>query len=96
MQEHPIPPSLRQNKALLKLGGESFDKFRLGEKVRVFDSYKGNWSIKGEILEEVAGEDGDVQSYVILKDDGTEIWHNKRYLRLRVGPLESADSTTEP
>ena len=47
-------------------------------------------------MEEVAGEDSDIRSYVILREDGTEILQNKRYLRLTVGPLEYADSTTEP
>ena len=86
----------RQNKARLELGRVSTDRFKIGDEVRVYDSYRGNWSIKGNILEEVSGEDSDIGAYVILIEDGTEMWQNKRNLRLRVGPLESADPTTEP
>ena len=40
----------RQNKVQLKLDRNSADKFIIGDKVRVYDSYKGNWGIKGRIL----------------------------------------------
>ena len=57
--------------------------FKLGDKVRVFNSYYNMWDITGKIIQEIPSKDGISQSFLIKDEESTEIWRNAKFIMLR-------------
>ena len=76
----------RQEKALSAKGKTTHINYKKGDKVRIFNSYQGVWNIKGEIIEEIPGEDGQARSFLIKDEEDNEIWRNSKFIKLRQDP----------
>ena len=72
----------RQTKILTAKHNSNID-FKLGNKVRLYNSYTSIWDIAGETIQEIPSEDGISGSFLIQDEDGIEIWGNAKYINLR-------------
>ena len=63
----------RQTKILMAKQTSKID-FKIGDQVRVYNSYDNMWDITGQIVQEIPSEDGISRSFLIKDEDGTEIW----------------------
>ena len=72
----------RQTKVLLSKQTSKPD-FKIGNKVRIYNSYSNLWDITGEIIQEIPSEDGLSRSFLIKDEDDTEIWRNSKFIKLR-------------
>ena len=72
----------RQTKTLMAKQTSKID-LKIGDQVRVYNSYDNMWDITGQIIQEIPSEDGISRSFLIKDEDGTEIWRNARYIKLR-------------
>ena len=68
----------RQTKVLLAKQTSKVD-FKLGNKVRIYDSYSNLWDNTGEIIQEIPSEDGISRSFLIRDEDDTEIKPTKTF-----------------
>ena len=72
----------RQTKVLLSKQTSKPD-FKIGNKVRIYNSYSNLWDMTGEIIQEIPSEDGISRSFLIRDEDDTEIWRNSKFIKLR-------------
>ena len=72
----------RQTKVLLSKQTSKTD-FKIGDKVRIYNSYNNLWDITGEIIQEIRSEDGISRSFLIKDEDDTEIWINSKFIKMR-------------
>ena len=72
----------RQTKVLLSKQTSKLD-FKIGDKVRIYNSFNNLWDITGEIIQEIPSEDGISRSFLIKDEDDTEIWRNSKFIKLR-------------
>ena len=63
----------RQTKVLLSKK-TSNPNFKVGNKVRIYNSYSQLWDITGEIIQEIPAEDGISRSFLVRDEDNNEIW----------------------
>ena len=72
----------RQTKVLLSKQTSKPD-FKIGNKVRIYNSYTNLWDITGEIIQEIPSEDGISRTFLIRDEDNTEILRNSKFIKLR-------------
>ena len=72
----------RQTKVLLSKPTSKPD-FKIGDKIRIYNSYNNLWDITGEIIQEIPSEDGINRSISIRDEDDTEIWRNSKFIKIR-------------
>ena len=72
----------RQTKVLLSKQTSKTD-FKIGNKVRIYNSYNNLWDITGEIIQEILSEYGISRSFLIEDEDDTKIWRNSKFIKLR-------------
>ena len=72
----------RQTKVYLSKQTSKPD-FKLGNNVRIYNSYSNLWDITGEIIQEIPSEDGVSRSFLIKDEDDTEILRNSKFIKLR-------------
>ena len=72
----------RQTKVLLAKQTSKVD-FKLGDKVRIYNSYSNLWDNTGEIIQEIPCKDGISKSFLIKDKDDTEIWRNSKFIDVR-------------
>ena len=72
----------RQTKVLLAKQTSKVD-FKIGDKVRIYNSYSNLWDITGEKIQEIPSEDGISRSYIIKDEEDTKIWRNSKFIKLR-------------
>ena len=75
----------RQEKAMAK-AKTTHTNFKINDPVRVFNSYEGQWNIKGTITQEIPSEDGQARSFLIQDEEGNELWRNSKFIKLRHDP----------
>ena len=68
-------------KIALKKGRSSPNDFEIGDRIVVQDVVNKRWSIKGTITQKRWSEDGSHRSFIVEKDDGTEIIRNAKFLK---------------
>ena len=73
----------RQTNVLLAKQASKVD-FKLGDKVRIYNSYSNLWDITREITQEIPSEDGISRSFLIKDEDDTKIWRNSKFIKLRI------------
>ena len=72
----------RQTKVPLSKQTSQMD-LKIGDKVRIYNSYNNLRDITGEIIQEIPSEDGISISFLIKDEDDTEIWRNSKFIKLR-------------
>ena len=72
----------RQTKVVLAKQTSKVD-FKIGDKVRIYNSYSNLWDITGETIHEIPSEDGISRSFLIKDEVDTEIWRNSKFIKLR-------------
>ena len=71
----------KQAEIALKKGRSCPNDFDIGDRCVVQDVLNKRWNIKGTIKEKRTSEDGSHRSFIVEKDDGTEILRNARFLK---------------
>ena len=71
----------KQTEIALKKGRSCPNSFEVGDRCVVQDVLNKRWNILGTIKEKRASEDGSYRSFIVKKDDGTEILGNARFLK---------------
>ena len=65
----------------LKKGRSCPNDFEIGDRCVVQDNLSKRWNILATIKEKRASEDGTFRSFVVEKDDGSELLRNSRFLK---------------
>ena len=71
----------KQAEIALKKGRSCPNDFEIGDRCVVQDVLNKRWKIQGTIKEKRTSEDGSHRSFIVEKDDGTEILRNARFLK---------------
>ena len=72
----------RQTKVLLSKK-TSNPNFKIGDKVRIYNSHSHLPDTIGEIIQEIPSEDGISRSFLVRDEDDVEIWRNSKFIKLR-------------
>ena len=83
----------KQTEIALKKGRSSPNDFEIGDRCVVQDVVNKRWSIKGTIREKRWSEDGSNRSFIVEKDDGTEILWNAKFLKHEWQPPKPTNIT---
>ena len=71
----------KQTQIALKKGRSAPNDFEVGDRCVVQDVLSKRWNIQGTIKEQRTSEDGSHRSFIVEKDDGTEILRNAKFLK---------------
>ena len=71
----------KQTQIALKKGRSTPNDYEVGDRCVVQDVISKRWNILGTIKEKRASEDGTFRSFIVEKDDGTEILRNSKFLK---------------
>ena len=71
----------KQERIASKLGRRSADHFEEGDEVRIQCPQSGRWTIKATVKTPRISEDGSINSWILIKEDGKETIRNNRYMR---------------
>ena len=72
----------------LKKGRSCPNSFEIGDRCVVQDILSKRWNIQGTIRAKRASEDGTYRSFVVERDDGSEILRNSKFLKHEWQPLK--------
>ena len=78
----------KQTEIALKKGRSCPNSFEIGDRCVVQDILSKRWNIQGTIRAKRASEDGTFRSFVVEKDDGSEILRNSKFLKHEWQPLK--------
>ena len=56
---------------------------KIGNKVRVYNSYNKMLDITGQIVQEIPSENGISRSFLIRDKDGIEVWRPAKFIKIR-------------
>ena len=71
----------KQTEIAQRKGRSAPNNFEIGDRCVVQDVVNKRWNIQGHIKEKRTSEDGSYRSFVVEKDDGTEILRNAKFLK---------------
>ena len=71
----------KQERIAAKLGRRSAEHFQEGDQVRIQCPQSGRWTIKATVKTPRISEDGSINSWNLVKEDGKETIRNSRYMR---------------